>query len=169
MLVSLFLILTLSLASVGAFKRIMTKSRLDATSMRMIMPDRGLNKIITAFAVGLMLPVSMGNPSSSLFCSDGAQVMKFQSINVVKPSIAVEDIIYKSGKTPEKFKNKNKDDKTGTKKETKFLRCMSNCKSECQKPRDGLASLDCNQDCQDQCCESYEQCSFKVRTRSSEM
>ena len=64
---------------------------------------------------------------------------------------------------------KNKDDKTGTKKETKFLRCMSNCKSECQKPRDGLASLDCNQDCQDQCCESYEQCSFKVRTRSSEM
>ena len=49
------------------------------------------------------------------------------------------------------------------------MRCLSNCKSECQKPKDGLAALDCNQDCQDQCCESYEQCSFKIRTRSNEM
>ena len=87
----------------------------------------------------------------------------------MNPAMASEDIIYKSGKTPEKFRNKNKDDKTGTKKETKFLRCLSNCKTECQKPKDGLAALDCNQDCQDQCCESYEQCSFKVRTRSNEM
>ena len=78
-------------------------------------------------------------------------------------------VIYKSGKTPEKFKNKDPNDKKGTRKEGAFLRCLSNCKSDCQKPRDGLAPLDCNQDCQDQCCESYEQCSFKIRTRSTEI
>ena len=77
--------------------------------------------------------------------------------------------VYKSGKTPEKLKNSNKNDKSGTKKDITFLRCMSNCKTDCQKPNSGLANLDCNQDCQDQCCESYEQCSFKIKTRSSEL
>lgn len=88
-----------------------------------------------------------------------------------KVAMAAErgDIVFKSGKTPDQLKNKNKEDKSGTKKDIKFLRCLSNCKTECQKPSDGLANLDCNQDCQDQCCESYEQCSFKVRTRSSEI
>lgn len=82
---------------------------------------------------------------------------------------AADSVIYKSGKTPEKFKNKDPNDKKGTRKEGAFLRCLSNCKTDCQKPRDGLAALDCNQDCQDQCCESYEQCSFKIRTRSTEI
>jgi hypothetical protein len=34
---------------------------------------------------------------------------------------------------------------------------------------EGNARLDCQQDCQDQCCNSYEQCSFKVKTRSNDI
>ena len=40
--------------------------------------------------------------------------------------------IYKSGKSP-KQEDPN-DPKKGTKKETSFLRCLSNCKADCQKP-----------------------------------
>jgi hypothetical protein len=59
-------------------------------------------------------------------------------------------LIYKSGKNP--LPPNPPDSKEGTKKDTTFLRCMSNCKSNCQKPGEGLAKLDCLQDCQDQCC-----------------
>ena len=71
--------------------------------------------------------------------------------------------IYRSGKNPEAFSNSNKDSKVGTKKDINFLRCMSNCKSQCQLPGEGLVKTDCVQDCQDQCCDSYEQCSFKIK------
>jgi len=82
-----------------------------------------------------------------------------------------EPIYYKSGKAPVsmdlKEKNSNtkgaSDSKAGTKKDSNFLRCMSNCKSDCQAPSSGLAKVDCFQDCQDQCCNSYEQCSFKSK------
>lgn len=117
--------------------------------------------VASAF-LGFALPISITTQqlSTSLYMHPSSML-----------AFAVEkgDVVYKSGKTPDQFKNKNKDDKSGTKKDIKFLRCLSNCKTECQKPSDGLANLDCNQDCQDQCCESYEQCSFKVRTRSSEL
>lgn len=69
--------------------------------------------------------------------------------------------IYKSGKNPSS--SSSSDSKVGTKKDIDFLRCMSNCKSDCQKPGEGLAKNDCIQDCQDQCCNSYEQCSFKIK------
>ena len=78
-------------------------------------------------------------------------------------------IVYKSGKTPDKMKNKDSSNKKGTRKDTSFLRCMSNCKSDCQKPGEGLAKSDCNQDCQDQCCTSYEQCSFRIRIKSNDI
>lgn len=71
-------------------------------------------------------------------------------------------LIYKSGKSPVAA-NPN-DPKQGTKKEPSFLRCVSNCKSDCQKPGEGLAKNDCVSDCQDQCCSSYEQCSFKIKS-----
>jgi hypothetical protein len=69
--------------------------------------------------------------------------------------------VFKSGKNPDQ----PTDSKVGTRKETKFLRSMSDCKSKCQLPG-GLAKTDCVQDCQDQCCESYEQCSFKIKINS---
>ena len=72
-------------------------------------------------------------------------------------------IIYKSGKMPIGGNKADPDSKVGTKKDSKFLRCISNCKSDCQTPNSGLARNDCVQDCQDICCDSYEQCSFKIR------
>lgn len=69
--------------------------------------------------------------------------------------------VYRSGKNPDV--SASKDSKVGTKKDINFLRCMSNCKSNCQLPGEGLAKTDCVQDCQDQCCDSYEQCSFKIK------
>lgn len=69
--------------------------------------------------------------------------------------------VYKSGKNPNPPPKDGS--KAGTKKDTGFLRCMSNCKTQCQKPGEGLAKSDCVQDCQDQCCDSYEQCSFKIK------
>ena len=68
---------------------------------------------------------------------------------------------YKSGKSP--FVQNPNDLKEGTKKDKQFLRNMSNCKAKCQAPSEGLAKVDCIQDCQDQCCSSYEQCSFKIK------
>lgn len=73
-------------------------------------------------------------------------------------------LTYKSGKSPTGV-NQN-DPKKGTKKEPSFLKCVSNCKSDCQKPGEGLAKNDCVSDCQDQCCSSYEQCSFKIKSSS---
>ncbi len=76
--------------------------------------------------------------------------------------------IYKSGKTPFYVggKKQDSDSKVGTRKDPTFLKKMSNCKSDCQTPRAGTARSDCVQDCQDQVCESYEQCSFKIRQTS---
>ena len=72
--------------------------------------------------------------------------------------------IFLSGKNP--IATQGGDPKAGTKKDIKFLRCLSNCKSKCQLPSEGLAEerVDCVQDCQDICCETYEQCSFRIKT-----
>ena len=62
-------------------------------------------------------------------------LLSFPLLN--SPSYAAVDksntlTIYKSGKSP-KQEDAN-DPKKGTKKETSFLRCLSNCKADCQKP-----------------------------------
>ena len=75
-------------------------------------------------------------------------------------------LVYKSGKSP--VQEDPNDPKVGSKKEKRFLKCISSCKSDCQAPSGGLAtsSLDCIQDCQDKCCDSYEQCSYKLKITS---
>ncbi|CAM9325309.1 unnamed protein product, partial [Hapterophycus canaliculatus] len=59
---------------------------------------------------------------------------------------------------------KGSDDKTGTRKESKYLRCLSNCLADCQKPTYGPEKdrEECLQTCQDECCTSYEQCTYTV-------
>ena len=76
-------------------------------------------------------------------------------------------IVYKSGKNPIPI-DKN-DPKAGTRKDIKFLRCLSACKAKSELPSAGLASnrFDAIQVCQDQCCETYEQCSFKINIGAS--
>ena len=70
-------------------------------------------------------------------------------------------VVYKSGKNPVLVDPGNP--KVGSKKDSSFLRALSSCKQDCQKPGEGMAKLDCLQDCQDQCCTTYEQCTFKVK------
>ena len=93
-------------------------------------------------------------------------VTSLLSFGLMDTAIAADSkqplLVYKSGKSPT-GPNKN-DPKLGSKKEPSFLRCVSNCKSDCQKPGEGLAKNDCVADCQDQCCSSYEQCSFKIKS-----
>lgn len=72
--------------------------------------------------------------------------------------------IWKSGKNPRPVNPS--DPKVGSKKDSSFLKCLSSCKQDCQKPSAGLAKGDCVQDCQDQCCTTYEQCSFKIKSNT---
>ncbi len=122
-----------------------------------------------------------------LFCLTGAKKMispKIIRLNVIASAAGVvlalpfqvysvyvpppTGAIYKSGKAPifstGEQKDTNKGSYTGSKKEITFLRCMSRCKTRCQAPAEGLARNDCVQDCQDICCNSYEQCSFKIKS-----
>lgn len=79
--------------------------------------------------------------------------------------------IYKSGKTPivPDQKPKDKNDTSGTRKDTSFLRSISNCKSQCETVvgSDGYARSkeECLSDCQDICCTTYEQCTFGIVPR----
>lgn len=77
-------------------------------------------------------------------------------------AIVILSLSSRSGKSP--LPPNAQDPKQGTKKDITFLRCMSGCKAKCQLPGEGLAKNDCIQDCQDQCCSSYEQCSFKIKS-----
>lgn len=76
---------------------------------------------------------------------------------------AASNIYYRSGKSPEGLPSSKSD----SKKDINFLRCISDCKSRCQLPGQGLAKTDCIQDCQDQCCTSYEQCSYKIKINTA--
>mmetsp|Transcript_2646 Transcript_2646/g.2521 ORF Transcript_2646/g.2521 Transcript_2646/m.2521 type:complete len:168 (+) Transcript_2646:16-519(+) len=82
-----------------------------------------------------------------------------------------EPTIWKSGKTPivAGAKPKDKNDTNGTRKDSSFLRGISNCKSQCEGSNgpDGFARSkeECLSDCQDICCSTYEQCTFGIVPR----
>lgn len=79
--------------------------------------------------------------------------------------------IWKSGKEPivPGKKPRDKNDTKGTRKDGEFLRSISNCKSQCETSygSDGLARSkeECLSDCQDICCQTYEQCTFGIVPR----
>ena len=117
-------------------------------------------KINPSFKINILKPIATISAASLLMLP----ITEVYATSTISSS--GENMIYKSGKNP---KGPNKDgDKTGTKKDYKFLKCMSGCKADCQSPSGGLATQrnDCVQDCQDQCCETYEQCSYKIKIGS---
>ena len=76
-----------------------------------------------------------------------------------RPSWAAKTWI--SGKSdPNDKPKKDAGDRTGTKKDIKFLRCLSNCVSDCTTPTGGRGKDrdECSTECQDDCCQTYEQC-----------
>jgi hypothetical protein len=67
-----------------------------------------------------------------------------------------------SGRSPE---GKPKDgDATGTKKDPRYLRCLNNCLPDCIGGPSGVQKekRECLQDCQDECCQTYAQCSYQA-------
>jgi hypothetical protein len=99
---------------------------------------------------------------AAIFVAASVGLNPTQCFSAENGGSAKTSIVYKTGKTPIGLKPAG-DSKVGTKKDSSFLKCVSNCKSDCQLPNAGLAKNDCVQDCQDQCCTSYEQCSFKIK------
>jgi len=84
---------------------------------------------------------------------------------------STEPIIWKSGKTPiiPDAKPKDKNDTSGTRKDSSFLRSIATCKGQCENStdKDGYARSkeECLSDCQDICCTTYEQCTFGIVPR----
>ena len=68
--------------------------------------------------------------------SISASLFLFSFFSFDGPSFAADKtsspLIYKSGKNP--VPPNPPDSKDGTKKDSNFLRCVSNCKSNCQRP-----------------------------------
>jgi hypothetical protein len=62
-------------------------------------------------------------------------------------------------------KPKGSKDRTGTKRDSSYLRCLSDCATDCRKPGQGLSrdSEDCLELCQDYCCQTYEQCTYLLQ------
>jgi hypothetical protein len=82
------------------------------------------------------------------------------------PALAADETkgaVYLTGKAPKipGQKPKDKNDTAGTRRDPKFLRSLSDCKSRCETTAtsEGLARSkeDCLSECQDICCTSYEQ------------
>ena len=80
---------------------------------------------------------------------------------VMVPSTAFAEKRWISGKNPD---GPSKDTK-GTKKDFGYLQCVSGCLSVCEKPAVGKAEKarsECLNECRDQCCTTYEQCTYKI-------
>lgn len=111
--------------------------------------------------------------SKSAFSALIAGAGSLAAISVTpKQAGAAEDIVWKTGRTPQIPGQKPKDNKgdtKGTKKDPSFLRSISDCKSKCGNSYgpDGLArtSTECLSECQDICCTTYEQCTFAIVPR----
>lgn len=99
-------------------------------------------------------------------------LISFPSASTAAPTNAyVPGTIWLTGKSPQVpgQKPRDKSDTRGTRKDSGFLRSISDCKSQCERTSgpDGLAKAkeDCLSECQDVCCETYEQCTFAIVPR----
>ncbi|CAM9518516.1 unnamed protein product, partial [Chrysoparadoxa australica] len=79
-------------------------------------------------------------------------------------SAEVEPKLWISGKSAQP---KGSNDKSGTKKDSSYLKCVSGCLADCQSPTAGQEKDrgECLQLCQDQCCKTYEQCTYPVQIK----
>lgn len=60
---------------------------------------------------------------------------------------------------------KGSKDRTGTKRDSSYLRCLSDCTTDCRKPGQGLSKEgnECLELCQAYCCQTYEQCTYLLQ------
>mmetsp|Transcript_30199 Transcript_30199/g.50001 ORF Transcript_30199/g.50001 Transcript_30199/m.50001 type:complete len:143 (-) Transcript_30199:519-947(-) len=70
-----------------------------------------------------------------------------------------------SGKS-DPIRKTSKDKPSGTKKDPKYLTCLNDCVPRVQGPPTSgnqKDRLDCLEECQQECCFTYQQCTYKVR------
>ena len=72
--------------------------------------------------------------------------------------------LWLSGKS-DPLRPTSKDKLDGTKKDPKYLSCLNDCVPRCQGPPGSPAKerSDCLLECQQECCSTYEQCTYTIR------
>jgi hypothetical protein len=146
-----------------------------------VAPSRGMAQKGIGFPLSARAPEQEDSAASSASPLPRRQVLQVALSAVflgaaALPSVAVaadekEKTVYLTGKAPKVpgQKPKDKSDTSGTRKDPKFLRSLSDCKSRCETipTSEGLARSkeDCLSECQDICCASYEQCTFGIVPR----
>jgi hypothetical protein len=149
-----------------------------------VAPSRGM--AVAQKGIGFPLSARAPEQEDSVATSSSSPLPRRQVLQVALsavflgaaalPSVAVaadekEKTVYLTGKAPKVpgQKPKDKSDTAGTRKDPKFLRSLSDCKSRCETipTSEGLARSkeDCLSECQDICCASYEQCTFGIVPR----
>lgn len=127
-------------------------SELRATS-RQEHEDAALSRRHVFTKIGTLLAVGLASSQAAVAAGDSAAT------------------VWLTGKSPKIPGEKPKDpkDTKGTRKDSNFLRSISDCKSQCERVGgpDGLArsTQDCLSECQDICCTTYEQCTFAIVPR----
>ena len=70
---------------------------------------------------------------------------------------------YVSGKNPDGVKDKS--DTAGTKRDGGYLQCLAGCSNRCAQPTPGQREKsrgECLNFCRDECCATYEQCTYTI-------
>lgn len=97
--------------------------------------------------------------------------MKSDAVNAAPESGEPKDTLWLTGKDPvvPGKAPRDKSDVKGTRKDPNFLRSIADCKNQCENSTgsDGLARSkeDCLSECQDICCQTYQQCTFGIVPR----
>ncbi len=106
---------------------------------------------------------------ASSLLDDGGKPFFFEPINLITPPNQAADgapaaaaKVWLSGKSE---KPRGSKDRAGTKRDSSYLRCLSDCTTECRKPGKGLSkdTNECLELCQDYCCQTYEQCTYLLQ------
>jgi hypothetical protein len=152
-----------------------------------VAPSRGM-AVLAQKGIGSSLSARAPEREDSVTPSSSSPLPRRQVLQVALsavflgaaalPTVAVaaaadekEKTVYLTGKAPKVpgQKPKDKSETSGTRKDPKFLRSLSDCKSRCETipTSEGLARSkeDCLSECQDICCATYEQCTFGIVPR----
>jgi hypothetical protein len=83
----------------------------------------------------------------------------------LRPRSASAETRWISGR-PDPLRPTNiKEKPDGTKKDNRYLSCLNDCVPRCQGPPGSPAKerSDCLLECQQECCSTYEQCTYTIR------
>ena len=109
-----------------------------------------------------------GGPVMVMHRRQAMQGLFLTAAAIVSPSAAVaadgKANVWISGKS-DPIRKTSKDKPDGTKKDNKYLGCLNDCVPRKQGPPgpSQLERADCLDACQQECCSTYEQCTYTIR------